>query len=394
SQPGRSFLTWVFILVTAILFCSAITAVWLRQTLFDTNTWVKATSTIMKNSSVQHDIAEKTVQTIFTSVNVNQYVTELLPDKAKPLAGTITGSLQTFSTDQVQKLLASSQFDQFWQNANRQAHVALLKTIQTANDKSQPSAKDEVVFIQKDQIILNVAPVLQNLKGALVSAGLGFVNNLNVSGLNLTIPLATVQNLPAILLAVNTINNLAFWLPIVVLIFAALTLWVSRNKRKTIMHIAIVTAVLLISSIVSINVGGYLFVTNLTAQVSAISSGSAQVVYSTLTADLLSYEKVALALMLLIVLFTYLTGTSQPALWVRDEISGLLKGEAKTPALQWLGTYSTLIIGILIAATALLIVFAPFRSAPLTLISASVAGLISIFLLAVRKATTKNSTKK
>lgn len=390
----RMVLTGLLVVFTAVLFCSSITAFWLRQTLFDTDTWVRKTSQIMQDSSVQHDIAQKTVETIFTSVNINQYVSDLLPEKAKPLSGTITSSLQSFSVDQVQKLLASQKFDQFWQNANRQAHIALLKTIATANQKSQSSASGEVVFIQKDQIILNVTPVLENLKSSLSSAGLGFVNNLNVSSLNLTFPLATVNNLPTILLTVNLINNLAIWLPILTLIVGALALWASQSKRKTLMHTAIVTAVLLIISLVSISAGGFAFVGNLTHVVPAISTTSGQVIFSTLTSDLLGYEKAALALMFVIIIFTYMTGTSKPASWVRNELAQLLKGEAKTPALKWIGTYATIIIGVLIALVALVLVFAPFRSAPLVLTLATIVGLISIILLAVRAATLKVSRKK
>lgn len=390
----HSLLSGVLVVFAAILFCSSITAFWLRQTLFDTNTWVNKTTVIMQSSSVQHDIADKTVETIFTSVNINQYVSDLLPDKAKPLAGPITSSLQSFSVDQVQKLLSSSQFMQFWQTANRQAHTALLKTIATANQKSQSSATSEVVYIQKDQIILNVAPVLQNLKSSLSSAGLGFVNNLNTSSLNLTIPLATISNLPTILLVINLINSLAIWLPILALIVGGLAMWVSRSRRKTLMHLAIVSAVLLIISLVAINVGGYIFVDNLTKAVPAISTGSGQVVYSTVTSDLLSYYEVALALMLLIVVFTYLSGTSVAATWVRNELANLMKGEAKTPALKWLGNYAMIIIGVLIALTSLIIVFAPFHSAPFVLIATTIAGIACVILLAVRKAVSKSARKK
>jgi hypothetical protein len=95
--------------------------------------------------------------------------------------------------------------------------------------------------------------------------------------------------------------------------------------------------------------------------------------------------------MVLIVLFTYLTGTSAPATWVRDEISGLLKGETKTPALQWLGKYATLIIGAMIALTALLVLVAPFRSAQLVLIVTVIVGILSIVLLAIRNLFVKSS---
>lgn len=396
GSNGRSFLTGLLILISVGFLVSSISAYWVRQTLFDTNTWVKKTTEIMKNSSVQTDIANQTVNGIFAKYNVTQYVSDLLPQQAKPLAAPITSSLQNVAIQQTQKVLASDQFQQFWENANRQAHTGLVKSIQVLNNKSQASAQDEVIYINQDQVILNLEPILQNVKSALSNAGLGFVNNINVSGFNQTITLATVSNLPTILLAINTINALAFWLPVLTILFVGLTLWVSKNRRKTLMHLGIVAAVLFVINILLINLTGYGFVANLSHAINGvtISTASGQAIYSALTNDLLTYNKIGLGLVLILVIFTYLTGTSVAATWIRDTLSGLFTGHTKTPALKWLGEHAVPIVGILVALTALIVVFAPFSSIPFAFTTSIIIGILCIVLLSLRAAVLKPKRAK
>ena len=389
QSKGRGFITGFLVLITALLFCSSILAFWFQQTLFDTNTWVRKTSEILASTSVQRDITVKTIDVVFESVDVEQYANDLLPEKAKPLAGTIASSLKTFSTEEMQKLLSTPKFQQFWKDANRQAHTALLKTISTANQKSQPSASGEVIFIESDKVILNVEPVLSNLKSSLASSGLGFVNNLDTSSLNLKIPLATVSNLPTILLAINTINGLAVWIPLAALVFAGLTFWVSRDRRKTILQISILSSVFLVINLILVSTGGYLFVSNLTAQVSDISTLSGQVIYSSLTQDFIDYTTAALALMVLIAIFAYLCGNSTAASWIRTKISGLMKSQAKAPAFKWVANNATIIITVVVALDALLITLGLLRSANITLAGTVAAGIACILLLAVKDTSSK-----
>ena len=359
QSKGRGFITGFLVLITALLFCSSILAFWFQQTLFDTNTWVRKTSEILASTSVQRDITVKTIDVVFESVDVEQYANDLLPEKAKPLAGTIASSLKTFSTEEMQKLLSTPKFQQFWKDANRQAHTALLKT------------------------------VLSNLKSSLASSGLGFVNNLDTSSLNLKIPLATVSNLPTILLAINTINGLAVWIPLAALVFAGLTFWVSRDRRKTILQISILSSVFLVINLILVSTGGYLFVSNLTAQVSDISTLSGQVIYSSLTQDFIDYTTAALALMVLIAIFAYLCGNSTAASWIRTKISGLMKSQAKAPAFKWVANNATIIITTIVALDALLITLGLLRSANITLAGTVAAGIACILLLAVKDTSSK-----
>jgi hypothetical protein len=289
----------------------------------------------------------------------------------------------------MQKLLSTPKFQQFWKDANRQAHTALIKTISTANQKSQPSASGEVIFIESDKVILNVEPVLSNLKSSLASSGLGFVSNLDTSSLNLKIPLATVSNLPTILLAINTINGLAVWIPLAALVFAGLTFWVSRDRRKTILQISILSSVFLVINLILVSTGGYLFVSNLTAQVSDISTLSGQVIYSSLTQDFIDYTTAALALMVLIAIFAYLCGNSTAASWIRTKISGLIKSQAKAPAFKWVANNATTIITAIVALDALLITLGLLRSANITLAGTVATGIACILLLAIKDTSSK-----
>ena len=86
KSKGSAFVTAILVFLTALIFCLSIISFWIRQTIFDTNTWVNKTSAIVASNAVQQDISTASTQAIFKAVNVDQYVSDLLPDKAKPAA--------------------------------------------------------------------------------------------------------------------------------------------------------------------------------------------------------------------------------------------------------------------------------------------------------------------
>jgi len=210
------------------------------------------------------------------------------------------------------------------------------------------------------------------------------VNNINVSSLNIRIEIATINNLPLILFIANTINSLSIWLPFIALALVLITLWQSRNRRKSILKIAYVSSSLLLMLMIVISVGDYLFVSNVTHQISAISSASAQVMYSTITNDLMSYLQTALAVMIIVAIFAYLTGESVPALRVKNEISSLTKGLAKTPAYRWLSGHGDVIITASILISAFFIFVAPIKNTAFIITLAVLAGLICLLLIAIK----------
>ncbi len=396
-QPGhgwRKFFAAVLIFLTAITVSTGIKAIWLRNTLFDTQTFTNKTTQIIQTPSVRSDLSKQLVDTIFAKVDVQKYVSDALPKQGQPLVGPITSALQNFTTEQVNNVLKSQQFVDFWKQANTSAHTAIIKSLNELNSRSQQSARDQVLFIDRDQVVLNIQPIIAQLKSKLSDAGLGFVNNLNTDSINATFTIATVKNLPIILAVFNGINATAFWMPILFLIFAAAAVATSTRRRRAMIAIAITTLVFLVIDLLTVRIGASVFTAQINGNIPAISTQSAQSIYHILTDDLASYYQGAMWLALIVIVFGVLAGPSKWAVWLRQHFADLVSGEMKLPAMQWLAQNAYIVAGALVAITAVAIILAPFSSITFAIWMSIIVGIICVLLISLKLAHYNKHTKK
>lgn len=392
-QGWRKFFAAVLIFLTAVTISTSIKAFWLHNTLLDTATFTNKTTQIIETPSVKSDLSTQMVSVIFEKVDVQKYVSDALPKQGQPLVGPITSSLQKFSTDQVNNALGSQQFIDFWKKAVSSAHTAIVKSLNELNSRSQASARDQVIFIDRDQVIFNAQPVISQLKTKLSDAGLSFVNNINTDNLNITYPIATVTYLPLVLATFNGINAAAFWLPILVVILAACAIAVSTNRRRALISISIVTIVLMVIDVITIRVANTVFSQQISQNFPALSPQSAQSIFHILTDDLVGYFKAVLALSVIVIVFAVLAGPSKWAVWVRQHIADLASGEMKLPALQWLAQNAYTVVGVIVALTALTVVFAPFSSVTFAIWTSVIVGIVCILILSLKLAHASKQTR-
>jgi hypothetical protein len=394
GHGGRKFLAAVLILLTVVVMSTAIKAFWLRNTLFDTTTFTNKATAIIQTSSVRTDLSNKIVTTVFEKVDVQKYVSEALPRQGQPLVGPITSAMQSFTTDQVTKALESQQFVDFWKKAVASAHSGIIKSLDELNNRSQASAQDQVIYIDHDQVMLNIGPIINQVKSKLSDAGLGFVNNLNTDNLNVRITIATVSNLPIILAVFNGINAVAFWLPILVLIVAAGAIAVSTNRRRALIALGVTAVVIFVIDIVTLRAAGTIFAQELTSNAPAVSAQSAQSIYQILTNDLLGYFQAAIWLSFIVIAFALLAGLSKWAVWVRQHIANLFNGEMNLPAFQWLAKNAYVVVGALVGISAVVVILAPFSSAGFALWTAVIIGIVCILILSLKLAHATKTKRK
>jgi len=108
----------------------SIHALWANRQFLNTDNWTKTSSELLQKESVRTQVADFLVDQLYAHVNVRGELESALPPRAKPLAGPIAGGLRNVADQGINRLLQRPRVQQLWENANRVAHQAFLKTIE------------------------------------------------------------------------------------------------------------------------------------------------------------------------------------------------------------------------------------------------------------------------
>ena len=108
----------------------SIHALWANRQFLNTDNWTKTSSELLQREAVRTQVADFLVDQLYAHVNVRGELESALPPQAKALAGPVAGGLRNVADQGINKLLQRPRVQQLWENANRAAHKAFLKTIE------------------------------------------------------------------------------------------------------------------------------------------------------------------------------------------------------------------------------------------------------------------------
>jgi len=363
----------VAIVFAVASFAVALPGAWARRTLTNTDTYLSVVGPLASDPAVQEALARQITTAVFEAVDVQSKLTEVLTDKAPQLtflAGPITQSVQGFVQDQVQKILASDQFQQLWEQANRIVQSQLVAVLR--GDSS-------VLQVQNGQVVLNYLPLvneaLQQVSSTLSS----------LLGRQITLPTITPDMVPADAVAkieaalgvtlpatfgtvvvydsdalssvqdgVKIAQQTLFILIAILLIGLIVALVVSPHRRRTLLQLAVAIAVVTVIErrlgIASVN-----DVVNL---VPPENQAAARAVAEALIGWFLDYTVRFLWLALIVIVAALLSGPYPWAVWFRravdDVVHHTLRGEEVPPEgspSAWIAEHRTPVIaGIAVVA--------------------------------------------
>lgn len=352
----RRVMVVILVILTAVFINFSIVALYVKRNIVDTDVWVDKTTQVITTPSVSKDVSEGLAKAIFEKIDAKASIEQILPEKVAPLATPLTNTLQGYTAEQIDKILQSEQFIQFWQNASRSAHSGIVQSLEAANSgKSVPT--DTLLYIQNEDLYLNFKPVLDNIKTKLSDSGLGFVNNINLKDVKKSIPIAHIDNFQAVLASFNLINKLAILLPILAILSAVCAIALSAGKRITIMAIAGVTMLLMMLNVQALYLVRYPFVNSITSSLASSSDSAAQEIFNILISDLIIFDRIVLGVGFLTIMLAYLTGPFKFAVWIRASIAKMFRGKMDYKFTRWLGKNAIPVISVSGLIAALLLVF-------------------------------------
>ncbi|KQW47557.1 hypothetical protein ASC77_14000 [Nocardioides sp. Root1257] len=246
SRTGwwRPVVATVLIVLMAVLAPLSVVARWAHDTVSDTDRYVEIVGPLASDPAVQAAVIDRITTEITTRLQVQSVTKEAvdaLAERGLPplaatslqaLSGPLAEAINGFVEEQVTTLVESDQFQQAWEEANRQAHTQMVAVL-TGKDTDTVEVSDNAVSI-------NLATLIDTVKQRLVDRGFTLVERLPQVDATFTIfqsdDITKAQTAFRLLDAVNT------WLPILALLCLAGAVAVGRSRRRTLVAGALALA--------------------------------------------------------------------------------------------------------------------------------------------------------
>ena len=262
-QRTRRIVVGLLVALSCLLVLLSTTEVWAHRTLLNTGAFVGTVAPVFKDPAVTSAVAARATDELFTQLNVQARLKDALPPKASAAAAPVANATKGFVADQLAKVLASPQFQAIWTQVLTHTHQLLVAVL-----RGQHTA---AVSTSGGEIVLNTVP--------LINQALGKVSGLasDLTGKPVTLPTITSAEPPKqavdklskalgvslpsdfgqitvvkssdladLQRAVKAFDRFTLVLPLVTIVIIALTLWLSVNRRRTALQLAVGVSLLMI----------------------------------------------------------------------------------------------------------------------------------------------------
>ena len=255
----------VLTVLAVLVFAVAVPGLWARRTLLNTDRYVATAAPLAQDPAVQEYLARTVTQQVFDALDVQTRLADVLQERDPRLAflaGPISNGVEGFVQDQLLKVFASDAFATAWEQANRFVHAQLIAALEGGG---------ETVQVQNGAVVLNLLPLVNQGLAAISGVVTDLVGHPvslpeitgdeipseaitkleSALGIDLPDNFGTVtvydsDELAAVQQGVDLASRAIVALAVLFLILAAVAVWVSPRKRRTLLQLATALAVVLV----------------------------------------------------------------------------------------------------------------------------------------------------
>ena len=307
TRPGKGkrwqrVVSIILLVLGFILVPLSAVAIWTHNQVTNTDRYVDTVSPLADNADIQQVVATRAVDALFANVDVAGEIEGALPKRAKFLGEPVANAMKGYATDVAERLLASEQFQQLWDAANRRAHAQLVALLE-----DDPGKAPGAVSIKDGKITLDLGQVIDKLKTALVDRGLTFLESVDVPPVSRTITIIDSEGLSSARTYVGILNTLAWVLPLLGVLCLVGAALIVPNKRRATVRSAIVLVAACVLTLVLLAIGRSLYLD------ATVNKDAAQAVFDILVRNL-RYGVIVLGVIgAIVALVAYFAGPSAPA---------------------------------------------------------------------------------
>jgi hypothetical protein len=341
----RRTIATILVVLAAVLAFVALLAIWVNRQALNTDNWTKTSTELLEQPVIRDRVAERLTDQLFASVDVEQAVRDVLPDRADVLAAPAANALRTQVEKRARTALERPDVQQLWANANRTAHEQLLAVL---------NGGGRTVSTQNGEVVLDVKSLLAELQQEVgVGGRLRKVVPASATQIKLfnSSELKTAQN------GLKVLRPLPVILLLISLAFVAIAIAIAPGwRRRAVRAYGIGLVIAGVGALLARSLGGDAFVSSLAT--TAAAEPAITELWTISTQMISNIATATIVYGVVLVLAAWLAGPTRWAVAVRRAIAPYWR----EPAIA----YSVLALVIVI-----LIWWAPtpaWRNVPLTLI--------------------------
>jgi hypothetical protein len=306
----------VLVVLGCVLAPLSVLSIWLKTTLLDTSSYVATMAPLAEDPDVQNAIADRVTNVLVVDSSLEQQIVEQLPENAEFLAPKITDALASVVHDATLKIVESDEFAALWEKVNERAHegvVALLEGTSTDN-----------ASVENGEVVVELGPIIEQVNAALEDRGIDAFSDAASDASDKQLVLIESDLLNQAQSFTDVLQKLAAVLPLLTLACFAAAIWLSANRRRTILRGALGVALGMALVLVALNAGRHFYLNALSESVSAAAAGS---VYDQVVGALRLALRTGFTMGVVVAVAAWLTGPSTAATAIRAGMLRLVHGK-------------------------------------------------------------------
>ncbi|MEU5637215.1 hypothetical protein ACH47C_13255 [Streptomyces rishiriensis] len=363
-HPFRSAGSALLILFAALLSLLSVVAVWANSIVRDTDRYVATVGPLASDPNVQKAVTNRVTDVVLAKIDVNALVKQLqdtvtekgVPPKAAQLVGNleapITSGLKQLVSGTVERVVTSSAFKTVWVEGNRKVHATV--------DKALTGEGGGAVKLKNDEVAIDVAPIVAQVKQRLVDSGLAVAAK--IPDVHTDFVVVQSKDIGKIKTYMRILEIMGGWLPVIALLVAAAGVYTAFNRRHALIGVALAVFAAMLVLGITLTVFRDVYLDHLPPGASPAAAGA---VYDALIRFLRAAVRALGAVALITAVGAFLSGPARPAVLVREgcvRSIGALRGVAVSSGLR-LGAVGRFVhrfkrwIGITIVVVAAIVLF-------------------------------------
>jgi len=350
---------------------------WTERQVLTTDNWVQVVGPLPKDDAVATALSTYSVNQLFTATDLEDKITEALPDRAAFLAPTLSDQLQSRLTNRTKQFIQSDTFQSAWETANRLASDRLI------TNARNPEAQSESRLAQFSMSLPVLRERITSFLNERSSEEVAEVEPPAERNVGLAVGLkASVEKVHTYIRTVDFLNATLGLLSVVCLVGAVVF---SRARRKLLLGVSAAMVVISLLQIIGIkSLRPYII-----NQINEASYRPAiGVVYDTLLASfrnsaiLLFLCSVAAFLLVLVCYKPFLTRSKAIADWFK-EVQASRAWKHGVTIRQFIGTYRYHLMGGFVVLVLIMLAFVVQEFTPVIGIRAILFILLFVELISL-----------
>ena len=212
--------------LSGVLLAASVVAVWSRNQILNTDSYVKTVAPMIEDSVIQREIVDNITEAVMSIADIEQRLNGVLPDSLAVLSETVDESFSVVVRERATDMVRSDEMAALWREMNRAAHEAVKAVL-----LDKQSAQADVAGV------VDLTGYVGSLVDSLIADGAVFLGDVSDTRLALDVELFDVQGLKKVQTGVRILDGLATLLPVLALLFAALAIVLGRPVRRSVQYV-------------------------------------------------------------------------------------------------------------------------------------------------------------